>query len=372
VSDTTSGAERRPGSKARWTVLLALTALAVAGSAGGALVLTGGTGNSVPVTRRPESTVLVTKTDLVETQQVGGTLGHAGSHSVMAGKGGTVTWLPQPGDTITRGRQVYRRDNQQVPLLYGATPFWRELAGGVTNGPDVRILEDNLRAIGYGSNLTVDTAFTAATAAAIRKWQKKRGAEQTGRLELGDAVVLPGPIRVAEVKAKAGAPAVGEILTATGTDKQVVVDLPVTRSALAVRGSTVSIELPDGKSTTGKITTVGATATRSGNDGEGQDTRGDDDATLPVTVTLDRPGATGALEGAPVTVVLRGTTHKGVLTVPVNALLALAEGGYGVETVAGDGTKKIVKVDLGVFATGRVQITGPGLVAGMKVGVPAA
>ena len=37
----------------------------------------------------------------VSAQQVDGELGYAGSYFVPAGKSGTVTWLPQPGETIT-------------------------------------------------------------------------------------------------------------------------------------------------------------------------------------------------------------------------------------------------------------------------------
>jgi len=312
-------------------------------------------------------TVPVVKTDLVETQQVDGTLGYAGTVSVETDRSSIVTWLPQPGDTITRGEHVYDGDNQSVPLLYGKLPFWRDLYNGVTDGPDVRILEQNLEKLGYGGGLTVDERFTAATAAAVRKWQKARHAERTGMVKVGDVVVLPGAVRVAEVKAKLGTHAAGEVLTATGIRKQVTVDLPATKSALAVRGSEVTVDLPDGKKAAGKVVTVGTTAKAP----PGKDDGGDKTPTLPVVIALDDPAVTGALDGAPVTVELRGVIHKGVLAVPVNALLALAEGGFGVQAVAGDGTKRIVVVELGAFADGRVEIEGNGLTAGLKVSVPA-
>ncbi|MFI7539916.1 peptidoglycan-binding protein [Actinoplanes sp. NPDC049599] len=310
--------------------------------------------------------VPVVKTDLVETQQVDGTLGYAGTVTVETDRSSIVTWLPQPGDTITRGEHVYDGDNQPVPLLYGKLPFWRELQEGVADGPDVLILERNLRKLGFGGGLTVDDRFTAATAAAVRKWQKARGADRTGGVEVGDVVVLPGAIRVAQVKARTGTRAAGEILTATGVRKQVTVDLPATKSALAVRGSKVTVGLPDGMNASGKVVTVGTTAKAPpGDDG------GDDTPTLPVVIALDDPAVTGALDGAPVTVGFRGAVHKGVLAVPVNALLALAEGGFGVQAVRGDGTKWIVAVELGAFADGRVEIKGNGLTAGLKVTVPA-
>ncbi|MFF3853201.1 peptidoglycan-binding protein [Micromonospora sp. NPDC002575] len=348
---------------------MALVVTVVAVGVGATLFLGGRQGDPPAPVDRPESTVPVTKTDLVETQQVDGQLGYAGTASVIAGRNTMVTWLPQPGDTITRGQRVYDGDNRPVLLLYGKTPFWRELSLGVTDDPDVQILEENLRSLGYGKNLTVDNKFTAATAAVIRKWQKDHGLEQTGTVALGDVVVLPGPIRVAEVKAKTGAPASGEILTATGTVKQVTVDLPVTKSGLAVKEKAVTVGLPDGTTGTGKITAVGAIVAADGK-GNGQNSAGGT-PTILVTIALDDPAVTGTLDGAPVTVNFRGEEHKGVLTVPVNALLALAEGGFGVQKVSDDGSKSIVTVELGAFANSRVEITGTGVVEGMKVTVPA-
>ena len=344
------------------TIVAAAIVTVIAAGVGVVLLVGGRQGDRPAATDKPVSAVPVTKADLVETEQVGGRLGYAGAASVIAGRGGMVTWLPQPGDTITRGQHVYDGDNQPVPLLYGRTPFWRELSPGVTDGPDVRILEENLRDLGYAKNLTVDNRFTAATAAVIRKWQKDLGVKQTGTVAVGDVVVLPGPIRVAEVKARTGTPAAGEILTATGTIKQVTVDLPVSKSGLAVKDKAVTVGLPDGRTVTGTITAVGTIATT------------DDKSrapTIPVTVALDDPAVTGTLDGAPVTVSLRGQAHKGVLTVPVNALLALAEGGFGVQRLADDGSTSIVTVELGAFANGRVEITGAGVVEGMKVTVPA-
>ena len=59
-----------------------------------------------------------------------------------------------------------------------------------------------------------------------------------------------------------------------------------------------------------------------------------------------------------------------MLTVPVAALLALAEGGYGVEVVDGS-TSHYVAVETGLFAGGRVEVSGDGLAEGMTVGMPA-
>jgi hypothetical protein len=55
--------------------------------------------------------------------------------------------------------------------------------------------------------------------------------------------------------------------------------------------------------------------------------------------------------------------RRGVLAVPVNALLALAEGGYAVE-VDRDGHRQLLGVRTGLFAEGQVEVTGGGLRAG--------
>jgi hypothetical protein len=88
-----------------------------------------------------------------------------------------------------------------------------------------------------------------------------------------------------------------------------------------------------------------------------------------ITISFTRQGALGTADGAPVTVRYIRQERRDVLTVPVNALLALAEGGYGVEVVA-DGRPRIVAVKVGLFADGRVEVRGEGLTEGASVGVP--
>lgn len=88
-----------------------------------------------------------------------------------------------------------------------------------------------------------------------------------------------------------------------------------------------------------------------------------------MVVTFDRPAEVNAPDRSPVTVGLTGETRKGVLSVPVNALLALAGGGFGVQVVQ-DGRVREVPVELGMFGNGRVEVTGAALTEGMQVGIP--
>jgi peptidoglycan hydrolase-like protein with peptidoglycan-binding domain len=354
-------------------VIFAGIAVLAAGAAGGVVVLSHGrdTPGAAPVPTA--ATVPVVRTDLADRTQVDGTLGYAGSYTVSAGGQGRLTWLPHAGATIRRGERVYEVDGVPVPLFYGTTPLWRPLRRGVSSGPDVRELERNLSALGYDDDggMTVDESFTAATAAAIRAWQDDQGARRTGSVEPGDVVMQPGAIRVKDVTAVLGGPDGGRLLTATSTTRQVTVNLPVTEQELAVDGAQVTVGLPGGRSATGHISSVGTVAS-AGQPGSGagqpQPGQGTETATVPVYVRLDHASSAGRLDGAPAVVGFTSRTRRGVLAVPVQALLASPDGTYAVEVVSGT-SRRMVPVSLGVFADGNVEVSGPGLAEGMRVEV---
>lgn len=365
VAEVPPARPRRTGRR----LLVAGIAVAAIAAAGAALVLTRGSGDRPP-SGPAVTTADVVRTNLTDRTQVDGTLGYAHVYTVLGGGHGRLTWLPRVGTTIRRGGRVYGVDGHGVPLFYGATPLWRSLGTGVSDGPDVRELERNLAALGYGDEVTVDDHFTSATAAAVRAWQDDLGVTESGAVSPGDVVVQPAAIRVKTVTATLGAPVGGHVLTATGASRQITVALPVTQEELAVDGASVTVELPGGTSATGHISSVGTVATAddsgSGDAQTGQDTQ---TATVPVHIALDHASAASRLDGAPVTVGFTSRTRKDVLAVPVQALLAAPSGQYEVEVVTATG-RRTVPVSLGVFADGRVEVAGPGLAAGMKVEVP--
>jgi peptidoglycan hydrolase-like protein with peptidoglycan-binding domain len=336
------------------------------------LVVVLGTGTVVVLTQTTEAhtsivpppavaTASVTQTDLSEQQDVDGQLGYGAEQDVNGRRQGTVTWLPTPATVITQGQQVYGVDAAPVPLFYGILPFYRDLSAGVTDGPDVKELEENLRALGYDDFGLPDNHFTAATAAALKNFQKAQGLPKTGTFSPGDVWLAPGPIRVSTVTAALGGPGAGPVLKWTGTNKIVTVGLDVTRQGLAKVGDKVAVTVT-GAATTGKIIDVGRTAT------PGKDATGQPNGTsvITVTISLDDPNAGGGLVSAPATVHFVKDVHKAVLVVPVGALLALAEGGYAVE-VEDNGQRHLVPVRTGLFSEGRVEVSGPRLSAGMKV-----
>lgn len=322
--------------------------------AGGAAMLAACT-EPVAATPTELPTVEVRKTDLSSTVEMPGTLGFGAGRGVLGGGNGRITWLPAAGAVLRRGDRAYGRDGERVPLLYGSTPFWRELRSGVSDGYDVLELERNLKALGY--DVSVDRDFTGATYRAIRAWQKDLGLSRTGVIGPDDVVMQPGPVRVAEVRASLGGSSGGTLFTVSDTRREVSVAVPVGDAPKLARiGARAQVTMPGGEKVTGTITAVGKVATVSKTQ----------EATIDVTVLLPE---SDAFDGAPVTVAFEGEARRGVLAVPINALLSSGGDKYSVEVVDSAGAITSVPVKLGVFAGDDVEVSGE-LRAGMKVRVP--
>lgn len=318
------------------------------------------------------STQTVLRRSLSETTSVSGTLGYAGAYTVLAQGQGTITGLPAVGQVIHERQVLYRIDGQPVVLLYGSTPAYRALAAGATTadvtGQDVKQLNRDLVTLGYISRSELDPnsdEFSWATTLGVERLQDALGVSATGTLALGDYVFLPSAARVTAVSATLGGQAGGPVLTASSTARQVTVNLDAAQQSQVKAGDYVTITLPNNQTTGGQVTSVGKVAATPSN--------GNSTATITVQITPTDPHATGTLDQAPVQVAITTDTVHNVLAVPVNALLALAGGGYAVEVANGDGTHQLVSVSLGLFddAAGLVQVSGSGLAAGQHVVVPA-
>ncbi|WP_433125425.1 peptidoglycan-binding protein [Micromonospora sp. CA-240977] len=367
MSETTDPApgRRRVRRRARGRGAAVVGAVVLVGAVVVAARGLGGRGPATPsVADLPPGTAQVTRETMQDTTEVAGDLGY-GAPIVLAGRiPGTVTGVPLTGDVITRGQPLYRVDNRPIVVMYGDVVAYRSLRAG-TRGPDVRQLEANLRALGYGG-FTVDDLFTALTGTAVRRWQKDLGLAQTGTVDHGRILFAAGPVRVASVTVSVNA-ATGdgqEVLTYTGTTRQVTVRLDVADQRLARAGADVQIRLPDGKQVPGRIDRVYTVIQLANTPDSPPATK------VETLVALNDPNAAGGIQAAVVNVVFTGAERKDVLTVPIAALVALAEGGYGVEVIE-DGTPRYLRVETGLFAGGRVEISGEGLTAGMTVGVPA-
>jgi uncharacterized membrane protein YgcG len=283
---------------------------------------------------------------------------------------GTVTALPRPGSVVRRGGVLYRLDGEPVVLMYGATPAYRDLDSGVTDGRDIRQLERNLAALGFDPG-TIDTEFTSDTAAAVTDWQESTGLPETGSVELGRVAFLPGPRRIGEHHTSVGSvlSAGAEVLDTSSTRRVVTVELDAALQSIARKGDRVEVTLPDQSTVRGRITDVGRVAREKESEGDpaAGDTGTEQELVIDVTVRLASKRRLGRLDEAPVSVGLAQESRNNVLSVPVEALVARRGGGYGVELAAG---RRVVPVETGLFAGGYVEIEGAGIREGTRVVVP--
>ena len=292
-----------------------------------------------------------------------------------AGSGGTsYSNLPAVGTVVSQGQALYSVDGRPVALLYGAQAAYRVMAAGVS-GTDVQQLEQDVIALGFAdsSNLVADGNFTAADVAAVKRWQAAQRVPQTGVVNLGDAVFQPGPVRVTALHVSPGSPVAtgGQIMDITFATRVVIVPLNPALGYQVKQGDAVTVDLPDGHTRVpGTVSGVSTVATQQAGNTQ-QTSNGAPQSTIAVTITLNDPNAVPNLDQAPVTVDVITQSARNVLAVPVNALLALAGGGYGVEVIESSGRHRLIAVETGIFDSGRVQVGGQGLSEGMTVVVPA-
>jgi hypothetical protein len=125
------------------------------------------------------------------------------------------------------------------------------------------------------------------------------------------------------------------------------------------QGDKATVTLPDNSEAHGTVSAIST-------DAQAADQAGGDSGGTPqlvVTVSLDSTAALRRLNSAPVRVQFTGQTKKGVLAVPVGALLALSGGGYALQLPGG----RLLAVETGMFAKGLVEVSGTGITAGTKV-----
>lgn len=315
----------------------------------------------------PTGLATVTKGTLSARTSVSGTLSYAGSYKVINQDSGPVTHLPKVGKVIKQCRVLYTVNGRPVMYLKGgSTPMYRDLKKNAT-GPDVEALNAALANCGFGYGYVdpSSSTYSAATVLAVKDMQDDLDLKETGKLGKGDVVFIDAPkIRVTKLSTHLGAQVQpgSPVLQGSSTRRQVTVAVDASLQSKVEPGDKVTITLPTGKSTSGVVSSVGTVVKKS------------QDGSSKVTVRIKPKDskATGRLDQAPVGVSILTDSVKNALMVPVNALLALLDGGYGIEVVDKAGKHHIMPVELGLFddTAGTVQITGKGVTAGMKVVVP--
>jgi peptidoglycan hydrolase-like protein with peptidoglycan-binding domain len=315
-------------------------------------------------------TATVTKGDLTDSEVFAGTLGYGTPTGVPAAAAGTITWLPRPGDVIERDEDLYAVDERGVRSMYGTVPLWRDLSRGL-HGSDVRQLNENLATLGY--DVSVDDVFGPRTQRAVRQWQEDRGHDVTGVLTADDIAFVDGRVRIASVDGKLGQPtgagggsgdaagaggsAGGDVLQVTSTERIVSATVSQRDAERLAVGTRVDVRVNGaGDPMRGEVADV-------------QPDTGDDGGTkVVVSVSFD-PGDRKLPAAASAQIDAEGTTERGVLSVPVSALVAGSGGHYALDVVRRDGTTDRVAVEPGFTADGRVAVTGD-VAAGDRVVVP--
>ena len=312
----------------------------------------------------PTSLATVKQATIRSQDPVQGTLGYAGSYSILNETSGAYTRLPSAGAVIKPDHALYWVDGKPVVLLSGHTPAYRTLSEGLT-GSDVQQLNAELVALGYATTAEIDPTsdyFNADTAYAVERLQAHFDLTETGSLALGSVVFEPGAMRLTTVTPTLGSRSApgSPFAQATSTKREVTVSLDAAQQSEVKAGDRAAITLPDNTAIPGIISSVGKVAS------------GGSNSTVTVHVRPLDPGATGQLEQAPVNVSITTATARHAFVVPVDSLLALASGGYAVEVVGAHGVHSLVGVSLGLFddADGVVQVTGSGLSAGQRIVVP--
>lgn len=414
-------AGERSVNRRRLSALLAL--LAVAGGVA-AVLATAGSPSTPGKKDGPNTanTTVVQRRNLAETDTESGTLSYADPRTVYDRLNGTITWLPSAGHVIRPGGTLFTVDGEPVILLDGTMPAYRDLALGVSDGQDVLQLNQNLVDLGFDPGIVLDEQWQAATTTAVKELQASLGESETGKLVLGQVVFLPGSQIVSSVQAtlgngggssgsgspsgtnnpsgagspsgKSGPKASGKrqppgaditsegpeggasptpILQTTSTRLVVTVNLEAGKRSEARVGERVSVELPDGDATNGRVIAVSRVAqpTTSNDGGEngsgeqGNGGSGNSGSTVPVTIALTGRNVGAALDQAVVSVNFTQAFARHVLSVPVTALLATPGAGYAIEQAAPP--QRLIPVSTGLFAAGYVQISGAGIQPGLRV-----
>ena len=164
---------------------------------------------------------------------------------------------------------------------------------------------------------------------------------------------------------------------ATTTRRSVTMNVSGTDQRMAKIGNRVTVTLPNSKKVNGKVVAVGQSANDTDMDAANQSGTGGPSNTgelsgatqgIPVMINLMNHDALGKIANTGVSVQYVAATRRNVLAVPVQALVALAEGGYGLE-IRDTPTPRVVAVKVGLFAGAKVEVTGGGITEGTTIGM---
>lgn len=212
----------------------------------------------------PVATATVTRPTMQSTEDFDGTLGYAGEGVVISGMNGTYTKLPSVGDILGLGDEICEVNGAKSSyLLYGKRPAWRRLDKDSSNGADVKQLETSSQELGFvDRRFKPDGKFRQKTENAVKRWERRTNQARDGDIDQGQVTFVPGDVRITEVMPELGGPSqAGTVLARTsGTGLVVTLDLEADRRDILSVGDAVSVELPDGGESAGRVTEIASVA----------------------------------------------------------------------------------------------------------------
>lgn len=287
------------------------------------------------------TTVTVQRGSLRRTADYQGHLTFGQQRPMKSSRAGTITWTPQPGTSVSSGEIIWRIDQKPTFFIHGTVPMFRNLVKGVT-GDDVRQLEAFLIKEGFGvDGWEADEYFTNRTRQAVKRFEEHHGIKVDGSLQLADVVFGPESLNIAEVANIGDMAQDAAIVTTTSTQPSVIVTAS-NRQVQNIEGEpTASIKLQDDEIVGGRLASISMKTTEDGstNHEVRYQLLSPVDVEQPVTVTVDQLIASDEL------------------IIPVDALIALVEGGYAVE-VATNADVTLRAVDVLGFSQTSVAVQG--------------
>ena len=321
-----------------------------------------------PVKLPAVDTAKVAAGDLTSETTARGKLQYATQVDVVATTNGVLTELPAAGTQLTAGSVAYRVDEKPVVVLSGAMPAWRDFTAGMEPGVDIEQLERNLQSFGY---LSVDPSqeFNWYTKWALHAWTDSLGLKPQQSLSKDQVLFSTQPLQVNKAAKQLGdRVAAGDTLfSATGATKEVLALLTPAQAELSPVGTPVTIELPNGTSTTGKVASIGAAE-----EAPSDDPSAAAELLLPLQISLDDQATAESLSLVSVTLRFGKVLREGVLTVPVDALVPVDQESFALELPrrSPEADREFVPVEVGAFASGTVEVSGKGVREGLEVTVP--
>ncbi len=253
---------------------------------------------------------------------------------------GIITWAPEPGTIVEPGEVLVYVDEEPLFLVHGDTPLYRDLerTSPPLEGPDVLQLQQYLAFFGY--DVEADGVFGWKTERAVKQWQDDNGLDDNGVVTRQHMAFVDNPVRVSS-DLRVGT-RIDELMLTDGTPI-VIVDTSNRDRAALPEGSDVEIRFADGTTVDGVVTEQRQIT----------DDNGDRIWRTTIEPTGDIPG-----DASIVDVLVIDERATDVLLVPVRALIALAEGSYGVEVRLADGSTELRPVTVGEVVDGLAEISG--------------